>query len=108
MRWTSQLGGSAKDCTVTTVIFPPYCGVLAVVDVVVVVDAVVDVVTVVDFVVVVDVVAVDVVVIVVVFEQAFSTKDTTNSRLNPTHKNLLFTFFSFIFYFIMILILNSS
>ena len=40
---------------------------------------------VVDFIVVVD---------VVVFEQALSTKATINSKLNPTHKIFLFTLFS--------------
>jgi hypothetical protein len=40
--------------------------------------------------------------VVVVFEHALSTNEATNSRLNPTHKNFLFTLFSFpLFIFIV-------
>jgi hypothetical protein len=48
-----------------------------------------------DDVTVVDCAAVDV---VVVFEQALSASEATNSRLNPTQKNFLFTLLSFFIY----------
>jgi len=47
-----------------------------------------------DDVTVVDCAAVDV---VVLFEQALSTNEATNSRLSPTNKNFLFTLFSFLY-----------
>jgi hypothetical protein len=103
LKWTSQLGGSAKDCTVMTVMSPPYCGVPDAVvdtcdvggalDVVKVFDGVTDV-GIVDDVTVADWLAVDV---VVVLEQALSTRVTTNSKLNPTHTNFLFTLYSFFY-----------
>jgi hypothetical protein len=50
-----------------------------------------------DDVTVVDCAAVDV---VVLFEQALSTNEATNSILSPTHKNFLFTLFSFLYLYL--------
>jgi len=72
------------------------CDVGGALDVIKVFDGVTDV-GIVDDVTVADWLAVDV---VVVLEQALSTRVTTNSKLNPTHTNFLFTLYSFFLYLV--------